>query len=89
MPITAIRFITLRCDPNPTVNWCVYSQFADHFGDQLLAAAKVHEALILREVLGVRLERVETGVPPDAERFDVDGSELHVLVRRAEGDDPT
>ena len=25
------------------VNWCVYSQFADHFGDQLLAASKVHD----------------------------------------------
>lgn len=28
-----------------SVNWCVYSQFADHFGDQLLAAAKVHDYL--------------------------------------------
>lgn len=27
------------------VNYCVYSQFADHFGDQLLAAARVHDAL--------------------------------------------
>ena len=27
------------------VNFCVYSQFADHFGDQLLAAAKVHDYL--------------------------------------------
>ncbi len=27
------------------VNWGVYSQFADHFGDQLLAAAKVHDYL--------------------------------------------
>lgn len=26
-------------------NFCVYSQFADHFGDQLLAAARVHDAL--------------------------------------------
>jgi len=26
-------------------NFCVYSQFADHFGDQLLAAAKVHDYL--------------------------------------------
>ena len=25
------------------VNFCVYSQFADHFGDQLLAASKVHD----------------------------------------------
>jgi len=25
------------------VNFCVYSQFADHFGDQLLAAAKIHD----------------------------------------------
>ena len=24
-------------------NYCVHSQFADHFGDQLLAAAKVHD----------------------------------------------
>jgi acetyl-CoA C-acetyltransferase len=27
------------------VNFCVYSQFADHFGDQLLAASKIHDAL--------------------------------------------
>lgn len=27
------------------VNFCEYSQFADHFGDQLLAAAKVHDYL--------------------------------------------
>src|SRR5690606_29447566 len=27
------------------VNYCVYSQFADHFGDQLLAAARIHDAL--------------------------------------------
>lgn len=27
------------------VNFCVYSQFADHFGDQLLAAARMHDAL--------------------------------------------
>jgi acetyl-CoA C-acetyltransferase len=27
------------------VNFCVYSQFADHFGDQLLAASKMHDAL--------------------------------------------
>lgn len=27
------------------VNFCVYSQFADHFGDQLLAAAKTHDYL--------------------------------------------
>ncbi|MFQ5424973.1 MAG: thiolase domain-containing protein [Phycisphaerae bacterium] len=27
------------------VNWGVYSQFADHFGDQLLAAAKIHDYL--------------------------------------------
>jgi acetyl-CoA C-acetyltransferase len=27
------------------VNWVVYSQFADHFGDQLLAAAKMHDYL--------------------------------------------
>ncbi len=25
------------------VNWVVYSQFADHFGDQLLAASKIHD----------------------------------------------
>jgi len=27
------------------VNLCVYSQFADHFGDQLLAASKIHDYL--------------------------------------------
>ena len=27
------------------VNFVVYSQFADHFGDQLLAAARYHDAL--------------------------------------------
>ena len=27
------------------VNWVVYSQFADHFGDQLLAASKIHDYL--------------------------------------------
>jgi len=27
------------------VNFCVYSQFADHFGDQLLAEARMHDAL--------------------------------------------
>lgn len=27
------------------INFCVYSQFADHFGDQLLAAAKIHDYL--------------------------------------------
>ncbi|MHC4716326.1 MAG: thiolase C-terminal domain-containing protein, partial [Planctomycetota bacterium] len=27
------------------VNFCIYSQFADHFGDQLLAAARYHDAL--------------------------------------------
>ncbi len=27
------------------VNWCVYSQFADHFGDQLLAASQIHDYL--------------------------------------------
>lgn len=26
-------------------NFCVYSQFADHFGDQLLGAAKIHDYL--------------------------------------------
>ncbi len=27
------------------VNFCIYSQFADHFGDQLLAASKIHDYL--------------------------------------------
>ena len=27
------------------VNFCIYSQFADHFGDQLLAASKIHDCL--------------------------------------------
>ncbi|MDP3963987.1 MAG: thiolase domain-containing protein [bacterium] len=26
-------------------NFCVYSQFADHFGDQLLASSKIHDGL--------------------------------------------
>jgi len=44
----AVEENDLKVDPEEfrrTVNWCVYSQFADHFGDQLLAAAKVHDYL--------------------------------------------
>jgi acetyl-CoA C-acetyltransferase len=32
------------------VNFCVYSQWADHFGDQLLAEARMHDALGLDPV---------------------------------------
>lgn len=44
----AVEENDLKVDPEEfrrSVNWCVYSQFADHFGDQLLAAAKVHDYL--------------------------------------------
>ncbi|MCG3138530.1 MAG: hypothetical protein HJJLKODD_02395 [Phycisphaerae bacterium] len=44
----AVEENQLKVDPEQIrrmVNWCVYSQFADHFGDQLLAAAKVHDYL--------------------------------------------
>ncbi len=44
----AVEENDLKVDPaalRGMVNWCVYSQFADHFGDQLLAAAKVHDYL--------------------------------------------
>ena len=34
-----------QADFRKMVNFCVYSQFADHFGDQLLAAARYHDAL--------------------------------------------
>jgi len=38
------------------VNFCVYSQFADHFGDQLLAEARAHDALGLDPIgnIGVK-----------------------------------
>lgn len=44
----AVEENDLKVDPEQfrrMVNWVVYSQFADHFGDQLLAAAKVHDYL--------------------------------------------
>ena len=44
----AVEENDLKMDPEEirrSVNWCVYSQFADHFGDQLLAAAKIHDYL--------------------------------------------
>lgn len=44
----AVEENDLKVDPEEfrrMVNWCVYSQFADHFGDQLLAAAKIHDYL--------------------------------------------
>ena len=49
--------------------------------DALMAAARAHEALILAEVLGTSLE-VAADAPADAERYDVDGAELHVAVTR-------
>lgn len=50
----------------------------------LLAAAQRHEALILAEVLGTRLEVSDDAVP-DATSFDVDGAELLVGVERVSG----
>jgi acetyl-CoA C-acetyltransferase len=44
----AVEENDLKVDPEEfrrMVNWVVYSQFADHFGDQLLAAAKIHDYL--------------------------------------------
>lgn len=44
----AVEENDLKVDPEEvrrSVNWVVYSQFADHFGDQLLAAAKIHDYL--------------------------------------------
>ena len=44
----AVEENDLKVDPEQfrrMVNWAVYSQFADHFGDQLLAAAKIHDYL--------------------------------------------
>ena len=44
----AVEENDLKVDPEQyrrMVNWVVYSQFADHFGDQLLAAAKIHDYL--------------------------------------------
>ena len=51
---------------------------------ELLDAARTHEALILREVLGVRLEAWVEGEPEGAREFDVDGARLVVAVERAE-----
>ncbi len=44
----AVEENDLRVSPDELrglVTFCVYSQFADHFGDQLLAEARVHDAL--------------------------------------------
>lgn len=38
------------------VNFCVYSQFADHFGDQLLAAAKIHDYLGLDPIGNIEIK---------------------------------
>ncbi len=48
----------------------------------LLSAARRHEALILREVLGTELRLVEDGLPDGAAAFEVDGAELGVLVEK-------
>ncbi|MDP3769552.1 MAG: thiolase domain-containing protein [bacterium] len=37
-------------------NFCVYSQFADHFGDQLLAAAKIHDGLGLDPIGNIEVK---------------------------------
>lgn len=38
------------------VNFCIYSQFADHFGDQLLAAAKIHDYLGLDPIGNIEVK---------------------------------
>jgi len=50
----------------------------------LLAAARRHEALILAEVLGTRLELLAdaAGLPAGAQAFDIDGSSLSVAVEK-------
>jgi isoleucyl-tRNA synthetase len=51
----------------------------------LLAAARRHEALILAEVLGTKLELPPEGegaAPPGAQSYDVDGAPLHVAVAK-------
>ncbi len=50
--------------------------------DALLAAARRHEALILAEVLGTRLE-IGTAAPAGGSAYDVDGQSLVVGVERA------
>ena len=47
----AVEENDLKVDPEEfrrMVNWVVYSQFADHFGDQLLAASKIHDYIGFR-----------------------------------------
>ncbi len=53
--------------------------------DDLLAAARRHEAFILGEVLGTRLEVAEGDALSGATAFDVEGSELRVAVERSAG----
>ncbi len=48
--LEAVKMAVQRLKKSPKefrgmVNYCVYSQFADHFGDQLLAEAKIHDYL--------------------------------------------
>ncbi len=38
------------------VNFCIYSQFADHFGDQLLAAAKIHDGVGLDPIGNIEVK---------------------------------
>ena len=49
----AVEENDLKVDPEQVrrmVNWVVYSQFADHFGDQLLAAEVVGEQIGIAHV---------------------------------------
>ena len=52
--------------------------------EDLLTAARLHEAFILGEVLGTRLEVSEGATLKDAVSFDVEGAALHVAVERVE-----
>ena len=52
---------------------------------ELLEAAQAHEALLLGEVLGTSLALHGAELPVGAQSFDVDGAELHVTVRKAQG----
>ncbi|MDG2148091.1 MAG: isoleucine--tRNA ligase [Planctomycetota bacterium] len=52
--------------------------------EDLLTAARLHEAFILGEVLGTRLEVAEGGMLEGAVSFDVEGAALQVAVQRVE-----
>ncbi len=50
--------------------------------EELMAAAREHEAFILGEVLGVQLQVMKLESLPDATSFDVEGAALKVAVER-------